>query len=603
MWLEADPAELRWFLEAAEVYWAKNLPRPDDDAVVVVEAFHQDVRVNLRNLAMANAIRRIRPARLVVLTGVEQQWRRTLWRGFDTGLIGRLARSFGASDVVDVWRIVLDERAGGALTVAGRELPPGGPVDTPTLTGTVDATYCRLFKVPRLPAGHAGREDYRRRYAYGAALSTVYERLFGTGSVVALVTSHVDYDQWGLAVESARRAGVPVIHTQQTGCLKAYGLFPESDTGTETFRAELTRQIGAVFDRHVWRRREELRPAAELVSWRAKVNLGRPSWWRGGGAATVDLADPAQRARLRGQVAARLGFDADRPIVAVFNHAVSDALGTNREALPSLADWFADTAGYAAADTAAQWLFLDHPSQGLYDSTGFFDSVARTHRGARHLHFRRSSALSKNALWSVADLGVTVRGSVSNELPAYGIPVVQAGWSEWSACGLSMVADGAQDYWRVLGDSVTALAGGAELITEEQVRRARLWLWLYRSGSDVVTPLVPHWEVWPANDLLRSVRTAFRHIESDADPLFEAVRRMWTGREPMLTRLDLAAASPNGAAGAGAGAAADARPGRSSGPDGPEVPDGPDGAVDPVGPGGPAAAAGPATPADPVGAR
>ena len=130
--------------------------------------------------------------------------------------------------------------------------------------------------------------------------------------------------------------------------------------------------------------------------------------------------------RLRSHVVGRLGFDTERPIVTVFNHAVSDALGTNRELFPSLADWFADTAAYAAEHPEAQWLFLDHPSQALYDSTGFFDSVAATHRRTRHLAFRPSATLSKNALWSLTDLGVTVRGSVSNELPAYGIPVIQA---------------------------------------------------------------------------------------------------------------------------------------------------------------------------------
>ena len=65
MWLKADRPELRAFLDAAAVYWEKNLPRPGDDAIVVVEAFHQDIRVTLRNLVFANAIRRIHPARLV----------------------------------------------------------------------------------------------------------------------------------------------------------------------------------------------------------------------------------------------------------------------------------------------------------------------------------------------------------------------------------------------------------------------------------------------------------------------------------------------------------------------------------------------------------
>ncbi len=146
-----------------------------------------------------------------------------------------------------------------------------------------------------------------------------------------------------------------------------------------------------------------------------------------------------------------------------------------------------------------------------------------------------------NFLWSVADLGVTVRGSVSNELPAYGIPVIQAGWSEWSACGLSTVVDDVDTYWKTLGDTISAIRHGEATISEEQVRRARLWLWLYRSGADVVTPLVPQWEVWPADTLLKTMRATFRHIEADADPLFTAVERMWTRQEPMLTRTDFRA--------------------------------------------------------------
>jgi hypothetical protein len=221
--------------------------------------------------------------------------------------------------------------------------------------------------------------------------------------------------------------------------------------------------------------------------------------------------------------------------------AVSDALGTNRELFPSLADCFADTAAHAAENTDAQWLFLEHPSQALHDSTGFFDGLRRQHRKAGHLAFRPSATLSKNALWSLTDLGVTVRGSVSNELPAYDIPVLQAGWSEWSACGLSTVAEDADAYWKTLQESIEAIRAGAEPVTGEQVRRARLWLWLYRSGTDVVTPLVPQWEVWPADVLLKTKRATFRHIESDADPLFAAVERMWTRQEPVLTRTDWSA--------------------------------------------------------------
>jgi hypothetical protein len=528
VWLNANNKELQWFLESSVVYWEKNLPRPTDDAVILVEAFHQDIRVNLRNLAFANAIRRLHPARMIVFTGVEDAWRKTLWSGFDVGVVQQVAEAFGASKTIDVWDRV---RHGGQ---------PKPALDEATLREYTDATYCRLAKVPGLPADHEQRADYQLRRRYADGLAALYEEQFEQ-NVVALVTSHVDYDQWGLAVEVARRKDVPVIHTQQTGCMKAYGLFPETDTHTGTFRSELTRQIGAAFETQVWSRRDELHGAAELIAWRAKVNLGRPSWWRGGVTASVDLNNPAERARLRSSVVSRLGFDAERPVVTVFNHAVSDALGTNRELFPSLADWFSDTAAYAAEHTDAQWLFLEHPSQALYDATGFFDQLAKQYRKYPHMAFRPSATLSKNALWSLTDLGVTVRGSVSNELPAYGIPVIQAGWSEWSSCGLSTVVDDADAYWKTLEESVNQIREGVELVTAEQVQRARLWLWLYRSGTDVVTPLVPQWEVWPADVLLKVLRATFRHIESDADPLFAAVERMWTRKEPMLTRTDWSA--------------------------------------------------------------
>ena len=152
------------------------------------------------------------------------------------------------------------------------------------------------------------------------------------------------------------------------------------------------------------------------------------------------MRTPTERREVRGHVLARFGFDPDKPVIAIFNHAVSDALGTNVELFEDLGDWFERTAEYAADRTDSNWLMIDHPSQGLYDVTSFFDRLAAQYEDRPHMAFRPSRAISKNALWSVIDLGVTVRGSVSNELPAYGIPALQAGWSEWSACGFSRTA-------------------------------------------------------------------------------------------------------------------------------------------------------------------
>ncbi|GAA2891964.1 hypothetical protein GCM10010517_56390 [Streptosporangium fragile] len=555
-------------------YWGNRLPRPEGGACVVVEALHQDIRVIMRNLVVANAIRCVVPSHLVVVTGTDEQWSETLWQDFDVEHVRSLAGAFGASDVLNVHELAgscgpsdvltvhgLAGAAGvpgvfGALGPAGghaggaARLRPAGsgdaparrpvpPIDPGLLRRFVDATMCRLNLVPRLPPAAAADPAYLARHARGAAFSAFYDALFDAVTPVAFVTSHVDYDQWGLAVESAMRRDVPVVHVQSTGSLKAYTLFPEKRTGQVSYRAELTRQIGDYFERAVWPNRDILRASAELVTWRAKGNLGRPSWWRAGAFAAAELRNEVERDQLRAHALRRLGFGPDRPVVTVFNHAVSDALGTNVEVFDDLARWFEETAEYAAADTAANWVFLDHPSQFRYDSTGFFEQVAERYAGHSHMVFRPSVAISKNMLWSLTDLGVTVRGSVSNELPAFGIPVIQAGWSEWSSCGLSFVAEDRPSYWRLLETSVEKAAKGQPILGEEQRERARLWLWFYRCATDVTSPLVPAWDTGAGNELLRTLFINMSHVESDGDPLFSSVVRMWERRDPFLTRFDL----------------------------------------------------------------
>lgn len=544
MRLYAQSATFDRFLEVADLFWRNNtLPVGSGDGVILTEGLHQDIRVTLRNLSVANALRRIVPASVAVVTGTDDDWHEALWSSFDTSLVGRLARGYGASDVLDIHTIVDQHIAGGPvpdLVVAGRpvpEIPPGIPADV--LDTIVDATACRILRVPRLSDADRSGATYARVRQRSIEMSRHYDMLFAALRPIALVTSHVDYNQWGLAVEAAMRFDVPVIHVQSTGTLKAYGLFPSQRRGAPTFRAELTHQIGEFFDKHVYGNRDRIHRSAELVAWRSKGNLGRPSWWRAGSSADLELQTPAERAALRPHAQDRFGFDRDKPIVSVFNHAVSDALGTNVEYFDDLGAWFEETAAYAADRTDANWIFLDHPSQVLYDKTGFFDGVAGRFAAYPHMVFRRSRALSKNILWSLTDLGVTVRGSVSNELPAYGLPTLQAGWSEWSQCGLSAVATDRDDYWHRLDRAIVGIAKGVPQLDAEQIERARLWTWLYRSGADVSTQLVQHWEAKASDDLLLRVQDAMAHVESDGDPLFASVHRMWTRREPMLTRFDM----------------------------------------------------------------
>ncbi|MBT2226096.1 hypothetical protein [Nonomuraea sp. NEAU-A123] len=527
--LVGDDEQFERLLVAARSYGEHRPPRDDSGPVVVAEALHEDIRVIVRNLLVANAICELRSARLVVLTGTDREWNEALWEQFDIERVRRLAEAFGAAKVFDVHDLVNRH-------LADRGDSPTEVSDLETIDVVEKATLIRLGRVPRLP--DAEEPWHRSRRSRTRAFSAVYDRLFAELSPDALVTSHVDYDQWGLAVDTAIRREIPVVHVQSTGTLKAYALFPERRRGLGTFRAELTGQIAEYFEEFVWPYRDLLKPSAELLAWRAKVNLGRPSWWRAGNVSDFELHTETERRQIRQHACERFGIDPDRPVFTVFHHAVSDALGTNRELFDDLAQWFEETADFAAGNDSVSWLFLDHPSQFRYDTTGHFAAVAARHSAHAHMAFMPSLALSKNVLWSMTEVGVTVRGSVSNELPAFGIPVIQAGWSEWSGCGLSHVAQTRDDYWRLLGEAVAKHAKGESILGAEQRERARLWLWLYRSGADVPSPLVPHWEVGQGNEYLSTLVAGLRHVERDGDPLYCSVRRMWERRDPLLSRFD-----------------------------------------------------------------
>jgi hypothetical protein len=549
MRLVANNAEFERYLAAATIFWRNNtLPVIDgssDDRWILVEALHQDIRVTLRNLAIANALRRVFPARLLVYTGTDEDWYTALWSGFDVGLMDRLARAHGADTVIDIHRAVDGRLAGGQpppLVVGDRTIrETGTSIEPADMDETVEATTCRVLRVPRLTETDRAGEVYARVRDRSQQFAEIYEALFSGLNMAALITSHVDYNHWGLAVQTAKRFATPVVHVQSTGSLKAYAMFPENGRHKPTFRAELTEQIGDYFEKHVVPHRARIRRSAELVAWRSKGNLGRPSWWRGGSTASLEMRTQTERREVRAHVLARYGFDPDKPVITVFNHAVSDALGTNIELFDDLADWFERTVAYAADRNDANWLMVDHPSQGLYDVTSFFDRVAGQYADRTHMAFRPSRVISKNALWSLIDLGVTVRGSISNELPAYGIPTLQAGWSEWSSCGISRVAVDREDYFAALDESIKAITVGKPLVTDEQVERARLWTWLYRSGGDLFSPLIGPWDAGQSDHLLQELRIAMSHVESDGDPLFSSVRRMWTRREPLLTRFDMSA--------------------------------------------------------------
>ncbi|MBF8187599.1 hypothetical protein ITP53_18030 [Nonomuraea sp. K274] len=281
---------------------------------------------------------------------------------------------------------------------------------------------------------------------------------------------------------------VPVVHVQGGGALRAYALFP--DHGPCSIGDELPARVAAFFERHVWPRRETIAPSAERVAWRAKSGY--------------EVRTATERRQLRYYGCARLGLDPDRPTITVYGHTP----GHDKEL-------FDATVRFAAGDESANWLF--------------HDPVPDPHSRMR----RVPGDLSPNLLWSMTDVGVAFGDS---DLPAFGIPVIQAGWSEGGACGATHVVRTPSEHRSLLAAAIAEHAKGETILGPDQRERARLWLWLRRCGADVPTHLLPHWE--HDTDYANAFAVNLEHAERDGDPLFEAVRRMWDRREPVLTRFD-----------------------------------------------------------------
>ena len=527
---------------AATNHWQLNTIDRASGPVLYVDLLSQDVRVAIRNLTLAAAIQRHVACRMVALVGPDPYWADMIWSYYDREKMEQLGRAYGAVDVLDV-RAIVDEMLDGAesFSMLGERIQIASEhkADPRRYWEIAEATHMRALRIPLVTDEVRATDEYIRLERCNDAYARLYDALMAE-PCVGFVTSHIDYHQWGFGVDAAMREEVPVYHIQSTGSFKAYALFPEKTDLSLTARENWTLQIADFFNTHIWPQREVLSRAAEVVAFRSKSNYGRPSWWRGGGTISViGFRDEAERRSIREDAMRRLGFDPSKPVVAVFNHAISDAVHSNHEVFDNLAEWFHKTVEFAAEATDANWLILDHPAQAYYDGTEYFEQIADEFGHHSHLEFRQSMELTKNTQWSLIDLAVTVRGSVSNEFPAYGIPAVQAGWSEWSHIGLSMRADSQEEYWRLISETIDHLKAGEQVITEEQIAKARLWLWFYRCGTDVPSGFIPHWESLQGDMLYRMVSLALTQVESDGDAGLVAVRRMLKQREPFLTRVDL----------------------------------------------------------------
>ena len=245
-------------------FWPHNVLRATDDApVIYVELLTQDIRPGIRSLTIAKALARVTPARVVALVGPERHWNELVWSHYDRDRMLDLAASYCVDEVLDLAQMRGEIETGGtSLSVLGKSLPvPTSPDLADVRVQQIGrATAARILRAPRETPELRDNDQYRQIKADAGRYSRLYAALFSTDTL-AFVTTHVDYHQWGTGVETAMLRHIPVIHTQSTSALKAYAHFPETTDRHPGlgYRAQLTLELGRVFDSQIWSRRDLLR--------------------------------------------------------------------------------------------------------------------------------------------------------------------------------------------------------------------------------------------------------------------------------------------------------------------------------------------------------
>ncbi len=226
------------------------------------------------------------------------------------------------------------------------------------------------------------------------------------------------------------------------------------------------------------------------------------------------------------EIRSALALDAEKPAAVLFSHVLWDAnLFYGRDLFDNYGHWFVETVRAAAANPRLNWLVKLHPAnlwkRRQSGVTAEFDEVRliRKHIGDLPSHVRLvppDTKVSTLSLFRMADVGVTVRGSIGYEMPCFGVPVVTAGTGRYSGFGFTLDHDSSLDYLATL-----ARLENVGRLSPETTHRARVHAyalmvrrpWIFNSfraaiGRNPTDPL---------NQNLHLVAPGFDRIADNAD--------------------------------------------------------------------------------------
>jgi hypothetical protein len=193
------------------------------------------------------------------------------------------------------------------------------------------------------------------------------------------------------------------------------------------------------------------------------------------------------REHSRGELEAKLGLEHAKPTAVVFSHVLWDAnMFYGRDLFADQEEWFVETVRAACANPRASWIVKLHPANVWKlrrdGYRGELDEVRaiRRHIGELPPHVQLlppDTEISTWSLFSVTDVGVTIRGSTGFELPCFGTPALTAGTGFYSNRGFTVDSESREEYLDRL-----ARVEQTPRLNSEQVELAQKHAWgLFRA--------------------------------------------------------------------------------------------------------------------------
>lgn len=305
----------------------------------------------------------------------------------------------------------------------------------------------------------------REKFTYGLRLLACAEELLARASPDAILTNHPTYvEHGGIFFHLGLRDGTP------TSC---WHIFDPGKCLIRRFsyKSRFENVIGP--SEAEW---EDLKARAdreELVS-QAREYLEKR---RNG---TLSFLPRQPRVGLAEQSSdlSALRFDAERPLIGVFTHLPWDAAGSfYTDLFPDHRAWVEATARVAVKNRNANWLFRLHPSEAVKNSVeSTFDVLRRiVPADCGHVQIvQASDPLSSYALLDRLTAAVALRGTLSVELPCFGIPVLCAGTGVGTLGSYALTPTSAKEY-----EALLSTLHEEPRLSAEQIEEARLLAYGY----------------------------------------------------------------------------------------------------------------------------